>query len=518
MTKTIDDREIARKLEFFNIGSDDFSRFGGIGRALEKHAPPALDKLYDQIAATPETARFFSSREGMRHARNKQIEHWAGMFNGRADRAYFQSAEVIGNVHARIGLEPGWYIGAYAMVLERVIGGIFSGFTGFFGAKRKARAVGSLLKMALLDMEIAISAYFKAEERARVAVIDEVSATLRAMAEGDFASRVPDLPAAFAELQNHLDGMRKQVSSALSNVADTSMAVGVGAKEIRQASDDLARRTEQQAASLEEASAAMTTLASTVRSSADDAAHMHGSVQEAHGEAMKGGAVVSEAVAAMNDIHGSAQEIGKIISVIDGIAFHRGGAGRRGGARLCRRRHRGPGTGGANRRCGARYQGADQRQFDPGRTRRQPRRPDRQHFCADRRTGRACRGAGEQHRAHGERAGGEHRPGARNRARDGHDDPAERRDGRGSYSGGAQSRQRIAATRDAGREVPARTAGCQWEPAPRRLDIDHDLAEVRAALLMAEGVGQFLEREVTVEHGLDAVLLDARDHAELVRT
>ncbi len=99
------------------------------------------------------------------------------------------------------------------------------------------------------------------------------------------------------------------------------MTVGVGAKEIRQASDDLARRTEQQAASLEEASAAMTTLASTVRSSADDAAHMHGSVQEAHGEAMKGGAVVSEAVAAMNDIHDSAQEIGKIISVIDGIAF-----------------------------------------------------------------------------------------------------------------------------------------------------------------------------------------------------
>ncbi len=321
MSKTNDDRENAKKLAFFNIGSDDFNRFGGIARALEKHAPPALDKLYEQIAATPETAKFFKSPEGMRHARDKQIEHWAGMFNGRAERTYFQSAEVIGNVHARIGLEPGWYIGAYAMVLERVIGGIFSGITGFFGAKRKARTVATMLKMALLDMEIAISGYFKAEENARIAVIDEVSAALRAMADGDFATRAPDLPAAFAELQRHLDGMRLQVSSALSNVADTSMAVGVGAKEIRQASDDLARRTEQQAASLEEASAAMTTLASTVRSSADDAAHMHGSVQEAHGEAVKGGTVVSEAVTAMNDIHNSAQEIGKIISVIDGIAF-----------------------------------------------------------------------------------------------------------------------------------------------------------------------------------------------------
>lgn len=315
------DRQISKKLAFFNIGSADFARFGGIARALEKHAPAALDQLYDKIAATPETAKFFGSRQMMNHAREKQIEHWAGMFKGAADSAYFDSAEVIGNVHARIGLEPGWYIGAYAMVLEQVIAGMFSGVGGMLGPKRKAGAVASLIKMALLDMEIALSAYFKAEENARIAVIDEVSATLRAMADGDFATRVPDLPRAFAELQTHLDGMRKQVSSALANVAETSTAVGVGAKEIRQASDDLARRTEQQAASLEEASAAMTTLASTVRNSADDAVHMHDSVQQAHGEAMKGGSVVGEAVEAMKDIHGSAQEIGKIISVIDGIAF-----------------------------------------------------------------------------------------------------------------------------------------------------------------------------------------------------
>lgn len=314
-------QDVARKLAFFNIDHKDFERFPHIAKVLENYAPPALDKLYDQIATTPETASFFGSRQAMRHARDKQIEHWAGMFSGRADRSYFESAERIGNVHARIGLEPGWYIGGYAMVLEQVINAMFSGIGGILGAKRTARSVGSLVKMALLDMEVALSTYFRAEEAARVAVIDEVSATLRGMADGDFASRVPDLPSAFAELQKHLDGMRQQVSSALANVSETSTAVGVGAKEIRQASDDLARRTEQQAASLEEASAAMTTLASTVRSAADDAAHMHDSVQKAHGEAVKGGSVVGEAVSAMNDIHDSAQEIGKIISVIDGIAF-----------------------------------------------------------------------------------------------------------------------------------------------------------------------------------------------------
>ncbi len=80
-------------------------------------------------------------------------------------------------------------------------------------------------------------------------------------------------------------------------------------------------RTEHQAASLEEASAAMTALAGSVEQTAVDAGHMHTSVQQAHGDAQKGGHVVGEAVAAMNDIHGSAQEIGKIVTVIDGIAF-----------------------------------------------------------------------------------------------------------------------------------------------------------------------------------------------------
>lgn len=321
MSNSYDPQAVAKKLAFFNIGADDLGRFPQIAAALRKHAPPALDSLYDQIAATPETARFFGSRAAMNHARDKQIDHWAGMFGGTVDKAYFDSAERIGNVHARIGLEPGWYIGAYASVLENIVNKMFAGFTSLFRRRKQAAAVGSMIKMALLDMEVAISTYFKAEESARIAVIDEVSATLRSMAEGDFATSVPELPAAFAELQKHLDGMRLQVSGVLRNVADTSGSVDVGAKQIRAASDDLARRTEQQAASLEEASAAVTALASTVSTTAGDAAHMHDSVQQAHGEARKGGEVVSEAVSAMNDIHNSAQEIGKIISVIDGIAF-----------------------------------------------------------------------------------------------------------------------------------------------------------------------------------------------------
>ena len=309
-------REIAKKLEFFSIKSADKARFPEIGKVVARCAPAALEALYDRIASTPDTSGFFSSQSAMASARAKQIAHWSAMFSSGADAGYFAGAEKIGKVHARIGLSPQWYIGAYASVLE----GIILDLAGPL-ARGKARRIASFVKLALLDMAIAVETYAVVEEERRSKVIDAVGEALRRMTEGDFSVPLTGLPGEFASVQQDFETMRAQVGSALGDVAQTSQAVDVGAQEIRQASDDLARRTEQQAASLEEASAAMTALAGSVGSTAKDAAHLHDSVQEAHGDAQAGGGVVDEAVQAMTDIHSSAQEIGKIIAVIDGIAF-----------------------------------------------------------------------------------------------------------------------------------------------------------------------------------------------------
>ncbi|MCW1384431.1 globin-coupled sensor protein [Novosphingobium sp. KCTC 2891] len=316
---TAENSSVDHTLRFFNIDERDYARFGRIARAMTKHAPGALDRLYEKIAATPETATFFSSRSVMTHAREKQVEHWQTMFRGQPDGTYLDSARTIGRVHARIGLSPEWYIGAYASVLDEVLVGLLGSGLGL--GSGKARVAGTVIKMALLDMTIALSTYFEMEEASRVEVIDQVGGALQKLTAGDFTSELSGLPKEFASIQNDFETMRGQVSAALSDVAETSTSVDTGAQEIRQASDDLARRTEQQAASLEEASAAMTSLAGSVRNTADDAEHMHESVRQAHGDAREGGAVVGEAVQAMTDIQRSAQEIGKIIAVIDGIAF-----------------------------------------------------------------------------------------------------------------------------------------------------------------------------------------------------
>ncbi|MBB4155462.1 methyl-accepting chemotaxis protein [Sphingomonas jinjuensis] len=272
---------------------------------------------------TPEVSKFFPSRHIMDHARDKQIEHWSQLFSRQLGSGYFAKAEQIGSVHARIGLAPTWYIGGYAMVLEQVIHGIVaaSPLGRIAGGAKLGQVIGSLVKCVLLDMDIALSSYFAAEEGQRLAVIAQVGEALETMAKGDFTVSLTGLPDTFSKVEKDFEFMRSRISETLARVSDTAESINTGSIEISQASDDLSTRTEQQAASLEQTAAAMDQLTSGVRETAEGAAHVNQSVSDAHADATQGGAVVKQAVDAMDDIQRSAQEIAQIINVIDGIAF-----------------------------------------------------------------------------------------------------------------------------------------------------------------------------------------------------
>jgi len=274
-----------------------------------------LDALYERIARTPETSGFFSSQSTIAADRTKLTPHWSALFAHGAGAHYLGCAEKAGKANARIGLSPQWHSGAYARVLEPIMRKQAGPFAHVIGGK-----IATLIKLALLDMEIAAETCFAAEEERRSKVMDAVGEALRRMTDGDFSVPLTGLPSWYVSIQHDFETMRATVGAALGDLVQTSQALDMGAQEVRQASEDLARRTEQQAASLEVASAAMSTLAARVSSTANDAVHLHHAVQSAHSDAQAGGGVADEAVQAMTDSHNSAREIGKIISVIDGIA------------------------------------------------------------------------------------------------------------------------------------------------------------------------------------------------------
>jgi methyl-accepting chemotaxis protein len=161
------------------------------------------------------------------------------------------------------------------------------------------------------------------EARQRYADVQAaVAAGLARLAEGDLMTRLEDaFPAEFEPLRNDLNNTVEKLKQTLLAVQSSAEGIRAGNREISTAALDLARRTEMQAASLERAATSLGDIMSTVDENAAGAKRAHAVVGAAKADAEKGRVVVHSAVEAMKGIENSSKQIGRIIGVIDEIAF-----------------------------------------------------------------------------------------------------------------------------------------------------------------------------------------------------
>ena len=92
-----------------------------VSDAIDKTIRPALTIFYDKIKDTPEVRRFFSDDAHIERAKSAQQAHWSVIASGGYDVGYVDRVRRIGQAHARIGLEPRWYIGGYGLILEQLL-------------------------------------------------------------------------------------------------------------------------------------------------------------------------------------------------------------------------------------------------------------------------------------------------------------------------------------------------------------------------------------------------------------
>ena len=152
--------------------------------------------------------------------------------------------------------------------------------------------------------------------------IDALAKGLSSLASGDVASRLETPFAGRLErLRVDFNGAVEKLQSVLRSVGQNATAINSGANEVRAAADDLARRTEQQAASVEETAAALEQVTTTVKDTARGAEEAGRLVERTRAGAERSGEIVRNAVSAMHEIEKSSGEISNIIGVIDEIAF-----------------------------------------------------------------------------------------------------------------------------------------------------------------------------------------------------
>ncbi len=267
-------QQLGERLDFLGLGSEQRQTLAGLKGVITGSLEASLDAFYAKARAVPETAKFFSSEAHIQHAKSMQVKHWSRIASGTFDEGYTQAVTAIGRTHAKLGLEPRWYIGGYALVLEGIIKSVIeSELKGIF-AEKKARKLKDALtvtvKAALLDMDYSISVYLEAlaAERQKVEaeqvqmkqeqdhILELLNSALAKLANGDLTSTITEKTAPqFEGLMASFNTALGNLSDAFSQIVNEANKISGNTQELTSATDDMARRTEQQAAALEETAA-----------------------------------------------------------------------------------------------------------------------------------------------------------------------------------------------------------------------------------------------------------------------
>ncbi|WP_419910868.1 methyl-accepting chemotaxis protein [Hoeflea sp.] len=165
------------------------------------------------------------------------------------------------------------------------------------------------------------------QERKRVSdqlahAVEQVGAALGRLAEGDLTAHIgAELASEYQKTKEDFNIAAARLHKALGAVTASAREIRSSSEAIAQASEDMSRRTESQAASLEQTAAAVAQISQNMKATLDSATRAREIAEGAKERATEGTKVVGSAIDSMQDIENAAKQMNEIIGVIDEIAF-----------------------------------------------------------------------------------------------------------------------------------------------------------------------------------------------------
>ncbi|MCX5619616.1 MULTISPECIES: globin-coupled sensor protein [Bombella] len=342
--KPLDDSvNLPSRLHFLGLTEKECQIIRRIEPYITKAIPHALDIFYDLVAKEPKTKIFFSSKQHMQQAKQAQLGYWRHIALANFGTQFADTVRRVGKTHARIGLEPRWYIGGYAVILSHIIQDVTAQLVPavpFLPPKLPLRELASsfacLLKAVFLDVDLTISIYIEetkrsnkeemakldnAIEQERQFVTQSFGHIINALADKNLSLSVEgDLPTTYLPMRDDLNHAIATLCQTLNIIKETTGSIDNTADEINSAARDLARRTEKQAASVEKTAAAVEQITATVSSTAARVLEANHFVKDCQTATEHFGTMIHRAHEAMKGIERSAEAVNKITNVISNIA------------------------------------------------------------------------------------------------------------------------------------------------------------------------------------------------------
>jgi len=155
-----------------------------------------------------------------------------------------------------------------------------------------------------------------------ISYIDESVNVLDEFAEGNLTIELKyDYAGEFAKLKNALLHVSDTLKETIGKIKESADSINMNAEQVSAGAQVLAQGTTEQASAIEELSAEINEIYTTIANNAEYAQNAGEKALEASREVEKGNVQMRDMLSAMDEISNSSSEIGKIIKVIDDIAF-----------------------------------------------------------------------------------------------------------------------------------------------------------------------------------------------------
>ncbi len=281
------------RLRFLGIDEAARAALREFRPTLERNVDKVLARFYDHVGGYPGLVAMFGGQAGLDRARKAQATHWLGIFEGKFDDAYVDRVRRIGKTHARIGLDPRWYIGGYALAIGELMSVAVA--ESRWRPARLAACLNAMVRALLLDMDYALSIYI---EEGTVRGRDEFQKRLMGFADS-FESSVKGTVVSISESASSMKG----IADSLAN-----------------ASTENSRNLGSVAAASEEASTNVQTVASAAEELSASVAEIGRQVETSTNATRKAVAEAGRTSDVVKSLAESAQRIGDVVKLITGIA------------------------------------------------------------------------------------------------------------------------------------------------------------------------------------------------------
>ncbi len=152
---------IARRKDYLELTAEDAKLLRELHARLGHEATGFVEDFYVHLLRFRETRALIPDGATLKRLKRKQTAYFNEFTAGDYGWDYAVNRLRVGIVHQHLGLRPKYYIGAYS----RYLGALVSNALRLFEGADGAAVCRALIKVAFLDVNLGLDAYFHAEAR-----------------------------------------------------------------------------------------------------------------------------------------------------------------------------------------------------------------------------------------------------------------------------------------------------------------------------------------------------------------